>query len=414
MQLQAAGVTAGYGEAEVLHEVDLVVRPGEFVGLVGPNGCGKSTLLRALSRTLPCKSGSVTLDGASIGKMSAHDLACAIAFVPQQEPAIFDFTVRDVVLMGRYPHRTRSRGDTDQDYAIVREALAAADITDLDQRPITRLSGGEHRRVLLARALAQDTPLMLLDEPTAHLDVTHQSELLALVQNLVRTKGVGALAALHELNHAAEYCDKLILMCGGHIVDQGAPEDVLTPHNLRIAYGAKARVGRNPVTGRPMILSVTSLRNQPEPTTTHTVHVICGGGSGTHIMHTLIRHGYPVTAGVLNESDSDWETAVALGVEVVSEAPFSPISAKYRAEAAAMMAASDTIVIADVPFGSGNLANLELAVEMQRAGKQVVLLDSGDIGSRDYTGGEAGKLMAELSAGGAKRYLSADEWISHG
>ena len=319
------------------------------------------------------------------------ELARAIAFcASQSEPAMFDFTVRDVVLMGRYPHRTNRKGESDHDYAIVRDALAAADITALDQRPITRLSGGEHRRVLLARALAQDTPMMLLDEPTAHLDVTHQAELLAIVQGLARKKGVGALAALHELNHAAEYCDRLILMRDGLIVDQGIPADVLTPENLRTAYGAKARVGRNPVTGRPIILSVASLRGEPAALTTHPVHLICGGGSGTHMLHTLmLRHGYPVTAGVLNESDNDWEAALALGVETVAEAPFSTISARARSEAADMMARAETILIADVPFGVGNLANIELAVEMQRAGKRVILLDNGDVERRDFTGGQA-------------------------
>jgi iron complex transport system ATP-binding protein len=346
--------------------------------------------------------------------MSALELARAISFVPQQEPASFDFTVQDVVLMGRYPHRSRNRGETDHDYAIVRESLAAADITALEQRPITRLSGGEHRRVLLARALAQDTPLMLLDEPTAHLDVTHQAELLALVLGLVRSKGVGALAALHELNHAAEYCDRLVLMRDGLIVDHGAPADVLTPDNLRTAYGARARVGRNPVTGRPMILSVTSMRVEPAQVTAHPVHLICGGGSGAHILHALVRHGYPVTTGVLNEGDNDWETALALGVETATETPFSAISARARSEAANMMAAAQTILVADVPFGIGNVANLELAVEMQRESKGIVLLDNGEVERRDFTGGEAARLMKCLLEHGAKRFDSVDEWIAAG
>ncbi len=414
MHLEASGVTAGYGEADILHEVDVKVDSDEFVGLVGPNGCGKSTLLRVLSRALACKSGSVKLDGADIGTLGAMELARKIAVVPQSEPALFDFTVRDVVLMGRYPHRTRGKGESDHDYAIVRDALENADITALDQRPITRLSGGEHRRVLLARALAQDTPMLLLDEPTANLDVTHQAELLAIVQGLVREKGVGALAALHELNHAAEYCDRLVLMRDGLIVDQGTPEHVLTPENLRTAYGARARVGRNPVTGRPMILSAVSLRGDTEVSAAHPVHLICGGGSGTHILSALLRHGYPVTAGVLNESDNDWETALALGIETVVEAPFSSISPRARAEAEAMMARAETILIADVPIGDGNLANLELAVEMQRAGKRVVLLDNGDFERRDFTGGRASLLMEDLLKGGAERYVSIEAWMAAG
>ncbi len=264
MQLECINVTAGYGKSDILHGVNLKIEQGEFVGLVGPNGCGKSTLLRALSRTLPLRSGDVNLDAISIWSMRPMDLALQLAFVPQQEPADFDFTVQDVVMMGRYPHQAKSKADrntsANRDYDAVNKAMEVADIAELADRPITQLSGGEHRRVLLARALAQEAPLLLLDEPTAHLDVTHQAEMLNAVRGLVRTTGVAALAALHELNSAAEYCDRLVLMHEGKIVESGTPEQVLTSENLSKVYGADAAVGSNPITGRPMILSITSGR----------------------------------------------------------------------------------------------------------------------------------------------------------
>lgn len=411
MRIEAREVTAGYGAVDVLQQISFALDVGEFVGLIGPNGCGKSTLLRVLSRILRPRLGNVTLEGRTLTDWSALEIARRVAVVPQQEPATFDFLVRDVVLMGRYPHRMRFRGETEADYAVVRQALEDADVLALEDRPITRLSGGEYRRVLLARALAQQTPLLLLDEPTAHLDVTHQVELLTLTRRLVRERGVGALAALHELNQAAEFCDRLVLLCGGKMVDQGAPEHVLTPENLRIAYGAHARIGRNPVTGRPMILALTSTRGESFQPDAPPVHVVCGGGSGAAVFTALLRAGYTVTAGVLNERDSDQEAAEALGIAIVSESPFSPIGARARAACAALMASAQTIVVTAVPFGFGNLANLELAQEAQERGKSIVLIDAGDPAKRDYTEGAATALFARLAKQGAVRVATIEEWI---
>ena len=254
-------VTAGYGGKPVLESVDIQQFAGEFVGLLGPNGCGKSTLLRVLSRTLKPESGTVFLEGKPITAWSAKEIACKLAFVPQSEPAVFDFSVRDLVLMGRHPHLVRFQGESEEDYRIADEAMAEADIAFLSDRLITQLSGGEHRRALLARALAQRTPLLLLDEPTAHLDITHQFELLSLVKKLTSEKGVGGLAALHDLNQAAEFCDRLVLMSTGKILFAGTPEEVMTPDILRAAYNAEVRIGTNPETGRPMILTLQPIRN---------------------------------------------------------------------------------------------------------------------------------------------------------
>jgi iron complex transport system ATP-binding protein len=344
--------------------------------------------------------------------MSPLALAIEMAFVPQQEPASFDFTVREVVLMGRYPHLGRRRSCGEADYALAAEALQAADIVHLADRPITRLSGGEHRRVLLARALAQDTPVLLLDEPTAHLDVTHQAELLALVRKLAHRQGKAVLAALHELNDAAQYCDRLALMRDGSIIDQGTPEQVITPKNLERAYGASARVGRNPVTGRPMILALHSLREAEGSTSAARVHLICGGGSGVSILHALIRAGYSVTSGVLNESDSDYETASALGVEIAAERPFSAITPQSRQVAEALMADADYVLVAAVPFGTGNLANLELAESAQSRGARVVLLGAEDISTRDYTGGLAITAFQHMLAQGARSYSTVEAWLA--
>ena len=256
MHLEALQVAVGYGRREVLHDVCLTLGSREFVGLIGPNGSGKSTLLRALSRALPPTRGVIHLDGSDIRRYKSLELARKIAFVPQQETAAFDFSVRDVVCMGRHPYHTRWGGETQEDETHVQWALREADILPLADRPVTTLSGGEYRRVLLARALAQKTPLLLLDEPTTHLDITHQVQLMALVRRLARESGLGALAALHDLNQAAEFCDRLILLRDGRVLAEGEAEMVLTPKNIQNAYGVEARIGRNPETGRPTIFAI--------------------------------------------------------------------------------------------------------------------------------------------------------------
>ena len=259
MQLVASNITAGYGAREVLKGVTISVKAGEFVGLVGANGCGKSTLLKVLSRTMRPGTGTVELGAESLYSQPPRLVAQRIAFVPQQEVTAFDFLVRDVVLMGRYPHHKAHQGDTTEDFELSDSAMLKADIAHLADRPITQLSGGEYRRVLLARALAQTAPLLLLDEPTAHLDITHQTALMILLRQLVVEQNVGVLAALHDLPFAAEYCDRMVLMSDGKILADGTPEQVLTPALLKIAYGADAKIGPNPVTGKPLIFSIVPL-----------------------------------------------------------------------------------------------------------------------------------------------------------
>ena len=258
--IEAENLSAGYDTNPVLRNIDFKLFSGEFVGLIGPNGCGKSTLLRAITRILKPMTGEVRLEGKALSLWSANENAKRVAFVPQSELASFDFTVQDLVLMGRHPHLPPYRGETERDFQIVAEALKETDIAHLADRPITRLSGGEHRRALVARAIAQQTPILLLDEPTAHLDITHQAELLILLQHLKTSRNVGVLAALHDLNQAAEFCDRLILLSEGKLLASGPPEEVLRQDVLREAYCAEIQIGSNPITGRPMILALKPIR----------------------------------------------------------------------------------------------------------------------------------------------------------
>ncbi len=254
MRLEARGVSAGYHSADVLHAISLHLDAGELVGLIGPNGSGKSTLLRVLTHALPARTGEVLLDGRPVSSFRARERARHIAFVPQTEPALFDFTAWEVVLMGRYAHVAGLAGEKEQDFEAARQAMQEADVSHLALRPITALSGGEHRRVLIARALAQQAPVLLLDEPTAHLDLSHQSRLLTVLRELVERDGTAVLAALHDLNLAAEFCDRLILLQNGRIAAEGAPGEVLQEAVLAEVYGAGLRVACRPDAGRPIVL----------------------------------------------------------------------------------------------------------------------------------------------------------------
>jgi iron complex transport system ATP-binding protein len=245
----------------ILSGLTLELRAGEIAGVIGPNGSGKSTLVRALSRALRPESGAVLLDDNDLyGQVSARRSAQRVGVVPQSAVVTFDFTVREIVRMGRDPHLPPRpfAGESAADERIVDEALAATGVTDLADRFATTLSGGEWQRVLLARALAQHPDVLLLDEPTAHLDIRHQWDVLALARSLAQQGGKAVLAVLHDLNLAAAFCDRLILLSQGRIVADGSPAEVLTPEYILAVYGTPVHVLAHPVSGRPYILPPTA------------------------------------------------------------------------------------------------------------------------------------------------------------
>ena len=238
MDLLAQDLQVTLERNHILKGVTLEAGAGELVGVIGPNGSGKSTLLKCLYRQLPPQGGAVYLNGRDLSGESRRESAKQIGVVAQHNDKGFDFTVLDMVLLGRSPHKKALERDTKQDYAIAQEALREVGLEELAHRSMATLSGGERQRVILARALAQQTPVLILDEPTNHLDVQYQLQLMELVMGLGRT----VVAALHDLNLAAMYCQKLCLLEGGRVVAQGTPEEVLTPERIRAVYGVGAEV----------------------------------------------------------------------------------------------------------------------------------------------------------------------------
>ncbi len=395
--LEVADLGGGYLNRRVIQNVAFSVGTGELVGLIGPNGAGKSTLLRLLSGVLAPWTGRVVVLGRDLASYGTRQLARTIAYVPQSEPALFDFTVRQVVMMGRHPYVSRFSGEHPEDYRIVSRSMALADIVHLADRPVTTLSGGEHRRVLIARAIAQQTPLLLLDEPTAHLDLAHQSDILALMADLCRETRATVLAALHDLNLAADHCNRLLLLAHGRLLADGSPESVLQPDTLEDVYGVPVAVTRNPLTGRPL---ASPLRRQTRESGQgdYRVHVICGGGTGVEVMSELARLGHDVSVGVLNRLDSDHEAAAALRIPCIEEAPFSPISDGALERAYQTARGAQVVVVTSMPLGRGNVRNLELAQRLVQEGLGLVILEETPVANRDFTGGTGARLWHELAA----------------
>lgn len=251
--LEARGLRAGYGANDILQDVSLDLRAGEMVAVVGVNGCGKSTLLRTLTGIVPLRSGSVHWLGRPLSAWRRAEQARLIAVVTQANPVLFPFSVRETVEMGRYPFVGGLGPLGPQDHGRVDEALALADVVALADRSADELSGGEFQRVMLARGLAQRSQVLLLDEPTTHLDLQHRFHFAALLARLCREENLGVLCVLHDLNLAAEFCHRLILMHAGRVIADGPPEQVLEPSMLECAFGLAVPVVPNPFSQRPMI-----------------------------------------------------------------------------------------------------------------------------------------------------------------
>lgn len=244
----------GYHQQAVLQQISFMVNPGEIVAVVGPNGVGKSTLIKAASGVLPLISGSVTVSGVNIHKMSAPERARLIAVVPQAVKLPGAFNALDVVKMGRTPYLGWLEPENELDHEISLQAMQRTGTEAFTSRLVGELSGGEQQRVLIARALAQSADIMLLDEPTAHLDLRHQDNVLRLVRHLAQDDGLAILISLHDLNLVARYTDRVVLLSDSHIFSHGLPEDVLTPRDLAHVYGVQITVMPHPLDGKPLVL----------------------------------------------------------------------------------------------------------------------------------------------------------------
>jgi len=338
--LSAEDVSVSLGGTEILSDVSLTAECGSVVGLVGPNGAGKTTTLRVLRATLSPDSGTVRVAGDRIDGLSSKQVSQRVASTPQATTLSFEFTVRQTVEMGRTPHLGRFDRVDSGDRETVRAAMERADVARFADRPVTSLSGGERQRVLLARALAQETPVLLLDEPTSNLDINHAVNTLELVADLAR-EGKTAVAAIHDLNLAARYCDQLVLLADGAVRAAGEPREVLQAATLRDAFDAETLVTGQPGTCAPL---VTALPDR-EPVD-RTVHVAGTGGQAAAAVARLVAAGAAVSVGVVPAGDAAAERARELDCPVVTVPPFAGVDDGSRQRATELARAADAVVAA--------------------------------------------------------------------
>jgi iron complex transport system ATP-binding protein len=406
MALEIKDVDAYYGSVKVLEGVNFSAARGELLGIIGPNGSGKTTLLRTIARILKPKTGAILLDSTEVLQMKDKEFSQKFAAVPQDTNVQFDFSALDIVLMGRNPHLGRLELEGEKDIAIARRCMELTNCWQLAERPVTELSGGERQLVIIARALTQEPKVLLLDEPTSHLDINYQIEIMELLKHLTTHEGLIVIAVIHDLNLAAQYCDRLVLLRKGAIIAMGSQYEVLTAENIKTAFGADVIVKRHEVTNQCYVSPVPSsmkLQNEAARNTNEiTVHLICGGGVGASLMYLLTEHGYNVTAGVVNLLDTDHEVAQLLHIPVVTEAPFSPITEETFNAQVKQIEKADVVVLCNSPVGFGNLKNVEAAeVALEQLGKRLVIVETAPIEKRDFTDGDATKRVRSLKEKGA-------------
>ncbi len=404
------GIDCSYGSVDVLKDVGFAVESGQFLGILGPNGSGKTTLLKSISRVLKPQKGTILIGDENVYKMKTVDVAKQMAVVPQSTPVSFDFTALEVVLMGRNPHMARFKMEGKKDLDRAKNSMQLTRTGEFADRPVNELSGGESQRVIIARALAQEPQILLLDEPTTHLDISNQLEIMDLIKHLCETKKLLIVAVFHDFNLAARYCDSIILLNNGKIVAAGKLNETLTSENVKKVFNVDTIVKKHPITGSLYVIPISRPIIQKQKNLL--VHLICGGGTGSPVMKTLRDEGYRVTAGVLNLLDTDQETAQLLSVPTTNDAPFSPITDEAHKANLQMISKANVLVVTPTQFGEGNMRNLDAAETALKEGTLTILLEDRPIEERDFTKGKATKYLMKLKNNGAITVKSISELVT--
>lgn len=352
-------MSVGYGGRPLIEHICLQVRQGEIVTLIGPNGSGKSTILKSIIRQLSLLRGAVYLDGRLMERMTAQEVARRLSVLMTERVRPELMTCEDVVSTGRYPYTGRLGILTAADWEKVHESLALVSAQDLAQLPFAQLSDGQRQRVLLARALCQEPEVIVLDEPTSFLDIRYKLELLSILKDMVRRRGLAVVMSLHELDLAQKISDYVVCVHNNKIERLGPPEEIFTPDYVMSLFDA-ARGSYNTDFG---CLELEPVQGTPQ------VFVIGGGGSGIGVYRHLQRRGIPFAAGVIHENDLDYPAAKALAAAVVSERGFQPIGEQALAQAVDWVERCPRVLCPLKCFGEMNEKNRRLLELAQRLGK---------------------------------------------
>jgi iron complex transport system ATP-binding protein len=398
---EAAALTFSYGERPIVQDVNLRVRRGEFVALLGPNGAGKTTLLHLLSGTLRPRAGSVRLFDREVGSLGSREIARLVGVVPQESSSNFDFTNREVVLMGRVVHADRFALESEEDYRAAAHAMRQTRTECLADRGFMAVSGGERQRVVIAQVLAQEPLALLLDEPTANLDINHQIEIMHLIDLVRRDRALAVVAVLHDMNLAAQFADRVVLLKDGRIHSEDVPRKALVPMTIRDIYDARVIVEAHPSTNKAHVVPLYERAGKTAGTRGTRVHVVGGAGSGGYMLSALASAGFSVSTSIMWSIDADQKAAERLAI------PFARLAADTAEKTPCGGAAqrdlireSSILVIARVPLTSAACAII--SEETSSAPEQsVYLVDADGVTDRDRAAGAARELFRALRLKGA-------------
>lgn len=387
--IEIKNITVKYGDYEVLRDISFNIKRGEFTSIIGPNGAGKSTVLKAVMKNIDLASGDISIKGKSIKEMSHKEKACIIGFVPQEFSISFDFTVYDIVAMGRNPYLSKFKKSKYDDSKIIEECLKKTNTYEFKDKYFNSLSGGEKQRVIIARALAQQPEILILDEATSSLDIHHQLDILELIHSLNREEGLSVVTIMHDLNLASRFSDKIVLLSKNGIIKQGKPSEVIDENVLKSVYDMDMVVRENKLLSYTEIIPLRIRKSKEDKNTK--VHIICGGGTGEYILQKLYSERYKISCGILIEGDSDLDLCKSLDLDFVAENPFSKFSEANIAKNKAFIDNSDIIILTDVAVGYGNLDNIKMIENIRD--KKIIILHSVN---RDFVSGEYEKILEKL------------------
>lgn len=355
-------LSVGYDGKPLIRDIEIRVAKGRILTLIGPNGAGKSTILKTITRHLKGVCGTVCLDGRSIGEMSGQELARSMSVMLTERMRTERMNCEEIVETGRYPYTGRLGLLTAEDHEKVREAMELTNVMELRDRDFMRISDGQRQRVLLARAIAQEPEVLVLDEPTSFLDVRYELELLSVLRDLARKRNIAVIMSLHELDLAQRVSDDVMCVRGEWIADYGSAEEIFQRERICRLYDLNAGC-YNPLFG--------SLEMK-RPEGTPQVFVIAGGGTGIPVFRALQKEGIPFLTGILHENDVDWQVARDLAAEVVAERAFEPISRERFEEALKKMRSCGTVLNCLREYGSMNERNRELLERARTEGLRVL------------------------------------------
>lgn len=351
-------VAVGYGEKTVLRDVSFQVKKGEYVALIGSNGTGKSTLIKCVSGLLPLNSREIEICGKNSRKLKPKERARMVAVVPQSYYVDYDFTVEDIVMMGRNPYIDFRHRESQEDREIAERAMKLTKTDMFRNRLYNQLSGGERQRVILARAITQQPEIILLDEPTSALDLHHQIEVMELIRQLNEKEHITVLAVLHEINLASRFCSRIVILKDGKVKADGTPREIINRQEMEELYEMRLLVKNNPLIEKSEIIPIRVM-DEKQTAKPLRIHVICGEKGGVRILEQLTNMGHAVTAGVVNRESDDAEICEYLDIPRVEIGSFQTVGQEELAKNLELMKDADAVIVADIPFGEANIRNLD-------------------------------------------------------